>query len=255
MFPAALVNLFIPAKCIVCGQTLLKDERHICLNCKADMPFTYYPIYADGARAAANPMADAFNALVQKGIEEKEGSFSGVSTYEPYVAAVALFFYQEGYKNITQALKYHGNIPAGRYFASLLAEKLSSGGLTGLDAVIPVPLHWMRRFKRGFNQAQIIAGEVARILDAPLRTDILYRRSSTGTQTRLSGEARTANVVGAFGARPGKFAEPETGTIGPKILLIDDVFTTGSTMYACYSALKASYPASRITIATLAFVP
>ena len=247
MFPAALVDLFIPAKCIVCGQTLLKDERHICLNCKADMPFTYYNLYADGARHAANPMADAFNVLVQKGMEEVP--------YEPYVPAVALFFYQEGYKNITQALKYHGNIPAGRYFASLLAEKLSACGLEGLDAVIPVPLHWKRRFKRGFNQAQVIASEVARILGAPLRTDILYRRSSTGTQTRLSGEARTANVVGAFGARPGRFGASGSGTIGPKILLIDDVFTTGSTMYACYSALKASYPSARVIVATLAFVP
>ena len=116
-----------------------------------------------------------------------------------------------------------------------------------MDAVVPVPLHWTRRWKRGYNQAEIIAREVAAALDAPLRTDILSKPRRRTSQVRSNAQARGANISGAFKANV-----PE----GIRhILLVDDTFTTGSTLAACHAALRECVPGDvRISAATLAFV-
>lgn len=227
----AVRDLLIPATCVVCGRRLLKNERHICLPCLADMPFTYFRF------GRQNPMADAFNALIQKGLPE--------GMYEPYGGACALFYYEGGYSHITQALKYKGNIPLGRYFASLAVEKSFAGG-RDFDAIVPVPLHFYRRFVRGFNQAEVIACEIGRGLGIPVWKNFLARRRSTKTQTVLSAEGRIENVSGAFAV---KSSSPES----LHILLVDDVFTTGATLYACRQAIKASFPSCSISVFTLAY--
>ena len=113
-----------------------------------------------------------------------------------------------------------------------------------------MPLHWARRLKRGYNQAEILAGEIAQAIGKPLRIDILMRKRRTVTQTKLSVEAKTRNVAGAFSVRPGI----KTTDLF-HILLVDDVFTTGSTIYACFSALRETFPPPvRISVACLCFV-
>lgn len=251
----------IPRRCVVCGQRLLQNERHICLNCLADMPFTPF---VPGRR---NPMADSFNEWIQKSLDDD-------APYEPYSTAVALFYYQGNYKSLTPALKYGGNIPLGRQLGRMLGEKLLAGGLPPVDAVIPVPLHRKRRRHRGFNQAEVIAAEVARCLGAPLRTDILLRKGTAGSQTRLSQSQRAANVASSFiamypptleGKVVGKLTLPTTLPSSyakpTHLLIIDDVFTTGATLFACRQALLEAYRKAgdrkvpRISVATLAYAP
>lgn len=235
------------------------------------MPFTYHRL---GGR---NAMADAFNALIQRGLQREEalvgdgawaaeGSTEAVPNLEPYAPAAALFYYEGDYANITQALKYGGNVALGRFFARLAAERLLGEPVSGLpatpskascrslpvhfDAVIPVPLHWRRRFSRGLNQAEVIAREIARHLGVPCRGDILRRRRSTHSQTTLGTDDRLSNVAGAFTARPKALSSlPEQSNL----LLIDDVFTTGSTLYACREALLKIRKDFNISILTLAF--
>ena len=243
-------DLLIPRRCVVCGQRLLQNERHICLGCLADMPFTPF---VPGRR---NPMADSFNEWIQKSLVDD-------APYEPYSTAVALFYYQGNYKHLTPALKYGGNIPLGRQLGRMLGEKLLAGGLPPVDAVIPVPLHRKRRRNRGFNQAEVIAAEVARCLGAPLRTDILRRAGGSGSQTKLGKQQRSTNVAHAFVV--GKLTLPTTlpsSCAGlAHILIIDDVFTTGATLFACRQALLAAYKKAgdrkvpRISVATLAYAP
>ena len=118
--------------------------------------------------------------------------------------------------------------------------------------IIPVPLHWSRRWKRGYNQAEEIASGVAAEAGVPLRTDILYRCRRTTTQTKLDIEGKARNVAGAFALRKGSIP---SDTMPRHILLIDDVFTTGSTLHACFVALREVFPAGvRISVATLGFV-
>lgn len=174
-----------------------------------------------------------------------------ITDEDGYATAVALFFYDSGsgYENITQHLKYEYGIANGEYFAGLLAEKIKVGGLMAdVDTVIPVPLHWRRRRSRGYNQAAVIASVVAEKLGARLVTGALVRSRNTQTQTEISMEGKTENVQNAFTL---KFALQ-----GKHILLIDDLFTSGSTLASCQKAIREKMPAKecRISVATLGCV-
>ena len=147
----------------------------------------------------------------------------------------------------------------------MLGERLAASPLYGkmggadlpVDAVVPVPLHWMRRLQRGYNQAAVIGKEVADCLGVPM-LDLLVRRRRTPTQTHLDASHRLANVLGAFSLRRriGTKASRDTGLAGLRhILLIDDVFTTGATLAACHAALREIFPPTvRISTATLGCV-
>lgn len=269
----AVLDLLIPRKCIVCEKSLGTTEKHLCRECLEDLPHTYYWL------RKFNPMADRFNALIQEGLEVLQSAWPAHgTTSQHYAYATALFFYraESGYSQITRQLKYHGDIPAGRLFGQMLGKKIASAEhFADVDAVIPVPLHWTRKWSRGYNQAEIIAREVASILGAELRTDILQRSRRTRTQTKLSIEGKAANVHGAFVVQENIFdcfknknsgrssshnklnkkADCSDLTNLKHLLLIDDVFTTGSTLYACHQALRSTFPPEvRISVATLAFV-
>ncbi len=296
----ALADLFLPRLCCVCGEELGMMERDICLGCLAQLPLTH------NWSLPRNPMAERFNALIAGGdaaewdlseasshiaedLEQESQCAESRSQEEtqpvPYSYAVALFNFAKegGFRHITYHLKYGRDIALGRHFAAMLGEKIAGEEHLGdIDAVIPVPLHWTRRLSRGYNQAEVIAKEIAAQTGAALRTDILRRRRATRTQTRLSVEAKKRNVSGAFVLRkralegflgpssqldqehldPGR-AKPERNErrSSPKsppprhILLVDDVFTTGSTLYNCYLPLREALGNEvRISVATLGVV-
>ena len=235
----AALDLLIPRTCLVCGCRLEIEQEHLCPDCLDDLPRTYYWL------RRFNPMADRFNALIQENLEE----------HIDYAYATALFFYRDEseYRRIPYQIKYHGDIPAGRFFGRQLGHTIAATEhFADVDAVIPVPLHWARKWSRGYNQAEIIASEVASILGAELRIDILQRCRRTRTQTQLSIEGKAANVHGAFRVRT---CVIDSIKVPKHLLLIDDVFTTGSTLHACYQALRSVFPPEvRISVATLAFV-
>ena len=256
----AAADMILPRVCVVCGRRLLLQEKHICLGCAADMPFTRFETMSH------NPMADRFNEVIQRHLVAN-GISSGVpQSHERYAYASALFLYKEdsGYKRIPYQIKYHGNLAVGRHFGRMLGRRLSGSDIfRDVDMVIPVPLHWLRRWKRGYNQAEIISGEVAAALGVHLRTDIRVRRRRTQTQTQLSIEEKAANVAGAFEVSDrakslygvGSYDNSSLPTWPKHILLIDDVFTTGSTLGECFKALRSVFPPEvRISVATLAFV-
>ena len=240
-----MMDLFLPRVCIACGERLLMNERHLCLGCMMDMPLTRY------WDRSHNPMADRFNEVVQKGLDPILG-------HERYAYACALFFYhsEAGYRHIPYQIKYHGNLEAGEYFGMLLGKKMASGGLWGdVDMIIPVPLHWARQWKRGYNQAEIIARAAAEALGVPVRTDILMRKRRTRTQIKLDIEGKARNVSGAFSVRQDAAIIFKDGGSVRHIVLLDDVFTTGSTLGSCFRALREVFPPHvRISVATLGFV-
>lgn len=280
----AVLDLLIPRRCIVCERALVSSEKHLCRECLDDIPHTYFWL------RKFNPMADKFNSLIQERMEEEtlcaqsvsvdsmitdQGSQLTTVPKHRYAYATALYFYRadSGYSHISRQLKYHSNIPAGKFFGQQLGARLARAEhLADVDAVIPIPLHWTRKWSRGYNQAEVIAREVATALGVDLRTDILERCRRTRTQTKLSIEGKAANVKGAFRVREHIHQNiiPDLhGRQNPKtkkadapaisdlrhLLIIDDIFTTGSTALACYSALRDTFPPSvRISIATLGFV-
>lgn len=240
-------EILLPRQCITCGRRLLLEEKHLCLECLADLPQTYFWTMSH------NPMADRFNENIQKDIETDEDD----GLHERYAYAAALFFYhsEAQYRLIPYQIKYHGNIRAGRYFGRMLGNRLASSELfEDVDMVVPVPLHWTRKWKRGYNQAEVIAEAVAEALGAPMRTDLLRRRKRTTTQTRMEVGDKRKNVAEAFVSTPSLAGIAAQDSVR-HLLLIDDVFTTGATLHACFAALRTVLPASvRISVATLGFV-
>lgn len=242
----ALADVFLPRVCVVCGRRLHLREQYLCLHCLSDVPVTHF------WSGIHNSMADKFNHLMNS-----RGGDAG----ERYVYACSLFFFHTDsqYRNILYDIKYKGNIGLGRYMGMMLGRRLASSPVFGdVDVVIPVPLHWRRKWKRGYNQAEMIASGIASVLGTPLRTDMLRRRRHTETQTRLEVAEKAENVRGAFAAAPAAalISSRTDGTDKIRhILLVDDVFTTGSTLYACFVALRDVFPPNvRISVATLGFV-
>lgn len=135
--------------------------------------------------------------------------------------------YQGTLRELIHLFKYNGMRALARPLGDLLADALPRD--RQFDAVTAVPLHWRRRWQRGFNQSALLAGEIARRRGIPAMR-VLRRAWATRAQAGLSNAQRRENVSGAFAAR--------RRVAGLRILLIDDVMTTGATAGACARALK-----------------
>jgi ComF family protein len=145
-------------------------------------------------------------------------------------------------RDVIHLFKYDRIKPLARPLGDLLLEALPLD--ESFDAVAPVPLHWRRRWQRGFNQSEMLGRIVARRRGIPLR-DVLRRVRATDAQAGLSHTARRKYVAAAFGVRAGERLD------GQRWLLVDDVMTTGSTVAACARALKKA-GAARVAVLTVA---
>lgn len=234
---SALSELFFPRTCAVCGKRMLINEKHLCIHCMADLPLTYNWELAD------NTMSDSFNNMIQGHLPDDRKEIL------VYAASLIFFNSEAGYRHIPYRLKYQHDISIGRFFGKMLGERLSSSALySDVDTVIPVPLHRSRKRKRGYNQSEILAKEIATALNAEMRTDLLKRIRKTETQTKLDIREKMENVHKAFLFK----GDPAPGSA--HILLVDDVFTTGATLYSCFQAIREKLPDIRISVATLAQV-
>lgn len=143
-----------------------------------------------------------------------------MGSYGPYRGAL---------RQLIHLLKYDGMRPLGR----LLGERCAASGdwLGETDMIVPAPLHWTRRWERGFNQSLLLAQEVSRRQGLPCVPRALQRRRATPPQAGLSGRQRRESLRGAFRARRDLVE-------GKRVLLVDDVVTTGATLESCARALR-----------------
>jgi ComF family protein len=164
------------------------------------------------------------------------------------VARAPLRYREDGIARAAILLSKHGGrLPLLRHLADLLAEEAPGHlDLTRWDLLAPVPLHWRRRLQRGYNQAEILARAVGRRHAIPVAVRALGRVRATPPQ-QGSAEARRRNVRDAFRVRrPGR-------VMGRRVLIVDDVFTTGATANACARALLQA-GAAAVGVLTLARV-
>lgn len=132
-----------------------------------------------------------------------------------------------------QALKYEGKKHLAAPLGDLLVAYLDAHPLA-FDCVTPAPLHAERLADRGFNQAELLARRLCERAALPLRTDLIFRQRHTSPQVHLNRQERRANMIEAFAPRPG------AALAGERVLIIDDVCTTGATLRACGQALVAA---------------
>jgi len=145
------------------------------------------------------------------------------------VQLVAAGVYQAPLEPAIARFKFGGHSELSRALAGLLAARIEPFSL-GEVAFVPVPLHRNRLVERGYNQSALLAARLARELGGSALPRALERVRSTDQQARLGRDARAENVRGAFRARPGRMP--------PRVVLVDDVVTTGATARACLKALK-----------------
>jgi ComF family protein len=162
--------------------------------------------------------------------------------------AASFGLYEGALRRLIHLYKYSGMKPLAGPLAECMERALAVDA--GFDAVVAVPLHWRKRWNRGFNQSELLARHIAKRRRIPVLA-ALRRRRSTAVQAGLAIAGRRRNVAGAFTLRDG--GKAEAALAGKRILLIDDVMTTGATASACASVLKRG-GAKTVSLLTLARV-
>jgi ComF family protein len=162
-------------------------------------------------------------------------SAEAIADPPPFDRARAAVVYNEVARALVSKLKYGDRPELARFCARLMVQ--AAHELWGPDAVlVPVPLHRTRQFSRRYNQSGELARALSRLTGIPVEPTLVRRRKKTRQQVGLSGDARHRNVAGAFAAS----AETPVRLRGRRIILVDDVVTTGSTVKAVTRALKAA---------------
>ncbi|MEN8225137.1 MAG: ComF family protein [Bacteroidota bacterium] len=205
-----LLSLIYPEVCPVCGKSLFKNEKVVCMKCYHHLPRSRF------TNDHENLAARVFWGRV------------------PLQRVMAAFLYNKGnaVQQLIHGFKYRGYKEIGIFLGEELGKELSKiYDIHDIAYILPVPLHPKKQKKRGFNQSEIIARGIANQFPAEVNTSILVRKSFSSTQTRKSKYDRWQNVESIF-----KLKNPET-IKNKHILIIDDVITTGATIEACVQCL------------------
>jgi ComF family protein len=151
---------------------------------------------------------------------------------------IALFRFEKGsrFQTLLHELKYRKNRKVGFYLGKLLGRALWGTCFAECDVIIPVPLHPKRFRERGYNQSEVIAEGVSAITGIPVNARALIRIRSEDSQTTKGRYDRFENVGGVF-----RISEDAADLNGLRILMVDDVITTGATLEACCSELQNHY--------------
>ncbi|MEK9627666.1 MAG: ComF family protein [Nitrospinota bacterium] len=233
---SAVLNLFFPQNCIFCGGGLREGGEFLCRACFKDISFINSPMCSIcGVPADISydfPREDFSCGLCRK------------STYQ-FDHARSLGHYDTVLRELIHHFKYQKQLGVLSDIEDLLNIYFSkvTGNYSGFT-VSPIPLHFNKMRERGFDQAFLLARQVAGILHAPLESALLRRVSSTSTQVTKARAERAQNIKGAF-----EVNRPEN-VVGKKILLVDDVFTTGATANEAAKILKKS-GAEKVYVFTL----
>lgn len=225
MWTDDFIGLVFPRICIACGNSLWKHEEVICDSCLYHLPRTNFHLSDD------NPVNRIFWGR------------AGIL----HAASFLLFNKGSKVQHLIHALKYKGRKDVGIFLGTEYGRDLKNcSGFSDVSIILPVPLHKKKYLKRGYNQSEQFAIGLSGVMGIPYACHYLYRKYSSETQTRKSRFKRWQNVNEIFGVR-------ETEKIaGNRVLLVDDVVTTGATLEACVNALS-SIPGVTICLATIAY--
>jgi ComF family protein len=203
--------LIFPDYCLACEQALVKGEDQLCTECRYHLPQSNFHL-------------DPRNILTKR--------FAGAI---PLRYCLAYLKFEKGSKvqRILHTLKYEGNQSIGISLGKWYGQHLVNHSIhEHFDLILPVPLHPSKLKKRGYNQSDTFAQGLSEAMNVPWSADILARTKATETQTRKSKSERWENVSSIFEVKESEMVKSK------RILLVDDVITTGATIEACLQVLQ-----------------
>lgn len=222
---SAIVDFALPPRCPACGA-IVRDDGAFCEPCWSRLDFLSGP----GCAACSLPF------------EEERGPHAlcaeCLAEHPPHDGVRAAVAYDETARALVLKLKHGRRIGMARVIARHLARHVEPDAI-----LVPVPLHRWRIWRRGFNQSSLIAQEVARRTGHAVHTDLITRRKSTPMLGGLGRAVRARTLRGAFTVPSDKKAALK----GRTVLLVDDVYTSGSTAGACARVLKRA-GAARVVV-------
>lgn len=203
-----LVELVFPRPCAVCHEVLSYNEVAICRYCQLELAYYYPEVVRAEERLWSTPL---FRSLQ------------------------ALYSYAEGgaVQRLIHSYKYDSYLEVVRFVLKEAARRLPLLGLD-VDYIIPIPISQDRLQQRGYNQSLLLAKALGELLNKPLCGDVICRKKGSYTQTRLTREERRQNAREAFFINP----KANSSLEGARVLLVDDVLTTGSTLLAVSDLLE-----------------
>lgn len=210
-----MLNILVPRICRICGQSLARGEELMCLQCYLYLPRT-------------GVHQQQFNE-----IHKRLGHKCRIDR------AAGWYQYQRGsaYSQMLIDAKYAGQPSIDRKLGAMCAAELQTDGFfQGIDFLVPMPMHWTKRWRRGYNQARHICLGVESVTDIPV-IDALRARRAHGTQARNSRDQRYQSIAGTLG-----LTRLWPHISGKNILLIDDIITTGATASEAIQTLWAASP-------------
>ena len=218
-----VLDLIYPSKCVFCGSILESGDSGACLSCRRKLPYVTEPVCLQ----CGKPIADSRGTMCVNCARRETTALK---------QSAALWVYREDTKQAMHDFKYGGcerdAVYYGREVMSHLRERLREWDP---DIVVPIPIHRRRERYRGYNQAELLAREIGAGLG--VSTELLLRRTRyTVPLKELSASERKASLRRAFAVEEERF-DPE---VYRRILLVDDIYTTGATLEACAGLLRES---------------
>lgn len=213
-----ILEWIYPPKCMICSKIISLDKpRWICEHCFEILVYIEKPVCIKCGR----PM------------DTEERVCSACAKKKFYFERnYAVYEYDEIMRFLIHKFKYGEHPEFGKGLGMLVAKKYHSDFLKGIDCIVPVPMYRAKEKKRGFNQAVLLSKEISKQTGIPMIKNLLLRTKKTKAQSGLTPKERENNIRDAFAMNPKFSAEGKT------FLVVDDIYTTGSTLQACARMLS-----------------
>ncbi len=218
----SILHFLFPHTCCGCGTDILPDESTLCLRCLHSLPETCFEWHP------SNPVEKMFWGRL------------------PLVSGSACFYFTKEslVQHLMHQLKYKGNRELGLQLGMIMGEALKKSGRFQADALIPLPLFPAKEKRRGYNQATVLCEGMSAVMQIPVLDHAVQRPEHTETQTKKGRVERWKNMEGKF------IIHDPVPLQNKKLLLVDDVITTGATLESCGAELL-KIPGLELSIATL----